>query len=74
MVFKDNFLGLTVAVRFQKYEYFKVCEFSYPFFFQSIVYNNVVVTKQICFLTIFLKLWVHISDNIAGLVGGPQYY
>ena len=23
MLFKDNFLGLTVAIRFQKYEYFK---------------------------------------------------
>ena len=38
-------------------------------FFQSISYNNVVVTKQIYFSSIFLKLWVHISDNIAGVLG-----
>ena len=44
------------------------------FFFQSIVYNNVVVTKQIYFSTTFLKSWVRISDNVAGAVGGPQYW
>ena len=42
MVFKENILGLTVTVRFQKNE--------------------------------FLKSLVHITDNIAGIVGGPQYY
>ena len=48
-------------------------EFSYSFF-QSISYNNVVVTKQFFFSPIFLKSWIHISDNIAGVVGGPQDY
>ena len=33
---------------------------------QVISYKNVVLTKQIHFLYTFLKLWVHISDNIAG--------
>ena len=73
MVFKGNFLGLAVTVHLQKYEYFEKREFSYPFF-PSIVYNNVAVTKQIYFLTTLLKSWVHISDNIAGLEGAPQYY
>ena len=73
MVFEDNLLGLTVAVRFQKNQYFKKLELPYPFF-QSIVYNNVVVTKQIYFLATLVISWVHISHNIAGVVGGPQYY
>ena len=60
---EGNFLGLTVAVPFQKNEYFKKRESCYPFF-QSIVYNNVVVTKQICFLATFFKLWVYISDKL----------
>ena len=34
-------------------------------------YNNVVDTKQIYFSTLFLKSWVHISDNVAGVVGEP---
>ena len=42
-------------------------------FFQSISYNNVVDTKQTYFSPTFLKPWVHISDNVVGLVGGPQY-
>ena len=62
MVLEDNFLGLTVGVRF--YVNFKKREFSYPFF-QSIIYN-VVDTKIIYFLTTFSNPWVHISDNIAG--------
>ena len=33
-----------------------------------------VVTKQIYFLTTFLNTWVQISDNVAGVVGDPQYY
>ena len=55
MVLEDNLLGLTVAVSFQKNQYFKKLELPYPFF-QSIVYNNVVVTKQIYFLaTLFIS-------------------
>ena len=73
MVFKENTLGLTVTVRFQKNEYFKKCEFSY-LFFQSISYKKVFVTKKIYFSLKFLKSLVHISNNIAGIVGGPQYY
>ena len=33
-----------------------------------------VVTKQIYFWPTFLKSWVHISDDIAVVVGGLQYY
>ena len=73
MVFEDNLLGLTVAVRFQKNQYFKKLELPYPFF-QSIVYNNVVVTKQIYFLATLFISWVHISYNVAGVVRGPQNY
>ena len=47
-------------------------EFSYTFF-HSINYNNLVDTKQISFLPTFLKPWFHMSDNVAGLVGGSQY-
>ena len=72
MMFEHNFLGMTAAVRFKKNEYFKKREFSYPCF-QSIVYNNVIVTKQIYILTTLLKSWVRISDNIAGAVGGQRY-
>ena len=42
--------------------------------FQPVSYNNVVGTKQIYFSSVFLKSWVHISDNIAGVVGASQYY
>ena len=73
MVFEDIFLGLTVAVRFLRNQCFKNRDFSYSFF-QPIVHNTVVVTKQIYFLTTFFISWVHISDNIAGVVGGQQYY
>ena len=73
MVFEDNLLGLTVAVSFQKNQYFKKLELPNPFF-QSIVYNNVVVTKQIYFLATLFISWVHISYNVAGVVRGPQNY
>ena len=32
-----------------------------------------VDTKTNLLFTTFLKPWVHISDNVAGIVGGPQY-
>ena len=73
MLFEDNFLRLIVAVCFQENQYFNKCEFSYSFF-QSIVYNNVIVAKQINFLTTFLKSFVHIFGNITGVVRVPQYY
>ena len=38
-------------------------------FFQSIIHNNVVSQNNL-FSSTFLKLWVHISDSIAGVVGG----
>ena len=63
MLFEDDFLGMTIAVPFQKNQHFKKREFS-DLFFQSINYNNVVVTEQTYFLTALLKSWVHISDNI----------
>ena len=57
----------------KKNEYFKKRELSRPFV-HPIVYNSMVVTKQIYFLTIFSKSQVYLSDNIACVVGGPQYY
>ena len=48
-------------------------EFSYTFS-QSISYNNVVDIKQIYFSSTLLKLWVHISDTVAGVIADPQYY
>ena len=44
------------------------------FFFQSISHKIVVVTKLISFSPTFLKSWVDISGNIAGVVWGSQYY
>ena len=49
-------------------------KFPDPFFFQSISCNSLVVAIQIYFSPIFVKLWVHASDNIAGVERGPQYY
>ena len=75
-MFEEKFLRSTVKVRFPKNEYFRDVNFLI-LFFHSISYNNVVVTKQIYFSPTFLKSWVHISDNIAGvlgLVGDAQYY
>ena len=72
MMFAENFLRLTVLVRFQKHGYFKNVNFLPNFSVNS--YNNLIVTKQIYFLLTFLKSYVHIYDNIAGVVGGPQYY
>ena len=37
-------------------------------------YDNMVVTKQVYFSSAFLKLSIHISGNVAGIAGGPQYY
>ena len=83
IVFGENLLRLTLIVRFPKKTKNKTKtrkqwvlqkrEFSY-LFFRSISYNNVVVTKQVYFSSAFLKSWVYISDNIAGVVGGPQYH
>ena len=69
MVFEEDFLRSTVTVRFQKLSTWK----TWIFFF-SVSYNNFVVTEQIYFLPTFLKSWVHLSDNITGVVGGSQYY
>ena len=69
-MFEEKFLRLTVKVRFPKNEYFRNVNFLI-LFFHSISYNNVVVTKQIYFSPTFLKSWVHISDNTAGVLGGP---
>ena len=38
------------------------------------VNNNVVDIKQIYFSSTLLKLWVHISDTVAGVIADPQYY
>ena len=54
MVFKNIFLSLTVTVRFLKKIVLQKREFSSPFF-QSTIYNNVVVARQISCLSTFLK-------------------
>ena len=71
MVFEENFLRSTITVRFKK-RVLQKGEFSYYFF--SVSYDKVVATKQIYFSSTFLRSWIHISDNIAGVVGGSQYY
>ena len=71
MKFEKNFWRSIVTVLFQKNKYFKNVNFL--ILFQSISYKNVVVTKEIYFLTTFLKSWVHISGNIARAVGGRKY-
>ena len=48
MVFAENFLRLTVTVRFQKMSTSKTL-----LLFFSVSYNNVVVTKQIYFSPTF---------------------
>ena len=53
-------------VLFEKNEYFKNVSY---FIIFSVSYSNVVVTKQIYLSLTFLKLWVHISNNITGVVG-----
>ena len=60
MIFEDDFLRSTVIV--EKLSTSKKERF-----------NNFFVTKQIYFSSAFLKSWVNISDNIAGVIGGPQY-
>ena len=71
MVCEKNFLRLTVTGCFQKMSTSKMWIF---LLFLSVTYNNVVITKQIYFSSTFLKSWVHISDNIAGVVGGTEHY
>ena len=74
MMFEENFMSLTATVRLQKNEYLKNMNFLIHMF-QSISCNNVVDGKQIYFLpTSWVKLWVHISNNAAVVVEGPQYY
>ena len=70
MVFGQTFLR-AVTGRFPKKRVLQKPEFSYPIF-QSASYKNVAVTKQIYFSSRFLKSWIDISDNIAGLVGGSS--
>ena len=72
MVFKDNFLRLIVTVQFQKNENFKIVIFLILFFSQQFIITWLL--QKIYFLTTFSKQRVHISDHIAGVVGGPQYY
>ena len=68
MVFEENSLRLTVPISFQKQKK-KISSY----FLELISYNNVVVTIQIYFSSTFYKLWVHIADNIADVVRGPEY-
>ena len=71
MAFTENYR--VYRVRRQKNEYFKNVNFLI-LFSVIISYNNVVDTKQIYISPTFLKPWDHISDNVAGVVEGPQYY
>ena len=73
MLLEENVFRLTVTVRLQKSYWFKTFEFCFTFS-QSISYNNVLDTQKIYFASTFLKSWVHISYNIALVVGGPKYY
>ena len=59
MVSEENFLRLTVPVSFHKNKHFKKMNFP--------------MTALVNELT-FLKLLVHISDNIAGVIVGLEYY
>ena len=68
-----EFLEIDKGSTFSKKWILKERDFYYPFS-QSMSYINVVVTKQIYFSPTFLKWWAHISDNPAGVVGGPKYY
>ena len=43
-------------------------------FFQAINYKDLLGKKLIYFSPTFLKSWVHIFDNVAGVVEGPQHY
>ena len=52
MVFEDNFLRLTVTVRFQKNEYFKNVNVLI-LLFQSISHNNVIAINKITFIPHF---------------------
>ena len=69
----NQFLEIDSNSTFSKKWVLRKSEFSYPSF-QWIGYNNVVVTKKNYFSPTFLKSWAHISDNIIGAVGVPQYY
>ena len=60
-----KFLEIESNSILSKNRVFQRCKISYPF--QSTSFNNVVIRKKI------LKSWDHISDNIAHVVGGPQY-
>ena len=68
-----EFLKIDSSVMSSKRWILRKREFSYTFS-QSISYNHVVDIKQIYFSSTLLKLWVHISDTVAGVIGDPQYY
>ena len=68
-----EFLEIGSNSKLQKKLVLQKREFSYSLF-QSISYNNLVVTTQIYFSPTFRKSSIHNSDNTAGVVGGAQYY
>ena len=68
MVFEGNFLRLTVTVCFQKMSTLKRWILLINFLVSN---NKVVVTKKKNYFSpTFFKLWVNISENIAGVVEG----
>ena len=71
MVFEENFLRMTITVRFQKMSALKRWNLFTDFLVSS---NNAVFTKQIYFSPAFFKLWVYIFEKLAGVVGDSQYY
>ena len=70
IVFEENLLRSKVTVHFQKK---MSTSKTRMFVLQFVSHNIVVVTKRIYFSSAFLKSKVFISDNIAGVVGRPQY-
>ena len=63
MKFEENLSRLTVTVRFQNNESFK-----------NVIFHTFFSHKLVYFAPTFWKSWFHISDNIASVVGDPQYH
>ena len=61
-----EFLEIGRNSKFSKQRVLQKCKFSFSF--QSISYNEVISTKQICFSPTFLKSWIYISDNIPSII------
>ena len=67
-----EFLEIDSNIMFSKKWVLQKRKFPYSFL-HSISYNNMVIMKQVYFSPIFRKSWAHVSNNIAGVEGGPQH-